>query len=77
MKPLNLLTLVLVVVGELNWGLVGIADWNLVDAIFGVGSALSRIVYALVGLSALWQLVPLFTAFGRGDVSAGERHAIR
>ena len=60
MKALNLITLVLVIVGGLNWGLVGAFDFNLVAALFGEASALSRIVYILVGLSALWQLVPSF-----------------
>ena len=59
MKSLNLVTLALVIVGGLNWGLVGVADWNLVAAIFGTGSALSRLVYALVGVSALWQATRL------------------
>jgi len=51
MKFINILTLVLVIVGGLNWGLVGLFDFDLVAAIFGGGSALSRIVYVLVGLS--------------------------
>ena len=59
MKSVTLVTLALVIVGGLNWGLVGVADWNLVAAIFGAGSALSRVVYALVGLSALWQAARL------------------
>ena len=63
MKTLNLITLILVIVGGLNWGLVGLFDWNLVAAIFGAGSTLARIIYVLVGLSALWQLYPLFMAF--------------
>ncbi|HYF35155.1 MAG TPA: DUF378 domain-containing protein, partial [Prosthecobacter sp.] len=56
MKTLNLLTLFLLIIGGLNWALVGLADFNLVSAIFGEGSAPTRIVYSLVGLSALWQL---------------------
>jgi uncharacterized membrane protein YuzA (DUF378 family) len=56
-------TLVLVIVGGLNWGLVGTADLDLVAAIFGAGSALSRLVYAVVGLSAIYQIVPLLKAF--------------
>ena len=64
MKLVNLITLALVIVGGLNWGLVGVADWNLVAAAFGAGSALSRFVYALVGLSALWQSTRL-ASFGR------------
>jgi uncharacterized protein len=63
MKSLNLVTLVLVIVGGLNWGLVGTADLDLVAAIFGEGSALSRLVYAVVGLSAIYQIVPLLKAF--------------
>ena len=59
MRALNILTLILVIVGGLNWGLVGAFDFNLVAALFGEMSALSRIVYVLVGLSALYQLVPL------------------
>jgi len=61
MKVLNVITLVLLIVGGLNWGLVGLFGFDLVAAIFGAMSPLSRIVYALVGLSALWQIVPLVT----------------
>lgn len=60
MRLINTITLVLLIVGGLNWGLVGLFDFNLVSALFGEMSPLSRIVYALVGASALWQLVPLF-----------------
>lgn len=60
MRILNVVTLVLLIVGGLNWGLVGLFDFNLVAALFGETSILSRVVYLLVGLSALWQLVPLF-----------------
>jgi uncharacterized membrane protein YuzA (DUF378 family) len=61
MKIVNTITLVLLIVGGLNWGLVGLFGFDLVAAIFGAMSPLSRIVYALVGLSALWQIVPLVT----------------
>ena len=46
--------LVLVIIGGLNWGLVGIFDFNLVATIFGDMSTLSMVVYALVGLSAVY-----------------------
>jgi hypothetical protein len=69
MKALNLLTLILVIVGGVNWGLVGAFDFDLV-ALFGEGSTLSRIVYVLVGLSALWQLMPLAQAFRIGEAHA-------
>jgi uncharacterized protein len=63
MKTLNLVTLILTIVGGLNWGLVGLADFDLVAAVFGAGSGLSRAVYVLVGLSALYQILPLAKAF--------------
>ena len=50
------LALVLLVVGGLNWGLVGAAKLNLVDTVFGAGSTLGMIVYVLVGLSAVYAL---------------------
>ena len=66
MKALNLITLFLVIVGALNWGLMGLFQVDLVATIFGgPQEALSRIVYILVGLSGLYQLVPFFGAMGR------------
>ena len=59
MRIVNVITLVLLIVGGLNWGLIGLFDFDLVAALFGEMSALSRIVYTLVGVSALWQIVPL------------------
>lgn len=56
MKALNIITMVLVLVGALNWGLVGLAGLDLVALIFGPMSILSRIVYVLVGLSAVGQV---------------------
>jgi uncharacterized protein len=47
---------ILLIVGGLNWGLVGLADFDLVATLFGEGSGLSRIVYILVGLAALYSL---------------------
>jgi uncharacterized membrane protein YuzA (DUF378 family) len=70
MKPLNLITLVLLIVGGLNWGLVGLFNFDLVAAIFGEASVLARAVYVLVGLSALWQLIPLAAAFRTDEASA-------
>ncbi|MBN8925044.1 MAG: DUF378 domain-containing protein [Rhodospirillales bacterium 69-11] len=69
MRALNLVTLILVIVGGLNWGLIGLFGFNLVTAIFGL-TVLTPIVYILVGLSALWQLVPLSRSFSEGEVAA-------
>lgn len=54
LNAIDLIALILVVVGGLNWGLVGIFNFDLVAAIFGSMSAVSRIVYALVGISAVY-----------------------
>ena len=56
MNALDWISLVLVIIGGLNWGLVGFLKFDLVAAIFGDMSALSRIVYGLVGLSALYMI---------------------
>ena len=53
MNALDKVCVLLVVVGGINWGLVGAFDFNLVDSLFGAGSALSRVVYVVVGLAAL------------------------
>ena len=56
MKALNYIALSLVIVGAVNWGLIGFLDFNLVDALFGTGSVLSRIIYAVVGVCGLYAL---------------------
>jgi uncharacterized membrane protein YuzA (DUF378 family) len=55
LKSLDFLVAVLLVVGGLNWGLVGLLDFDLVATLFGNMTFISRIVYALVGLSAVYQ----------------------
>lgn len=63
MKKLNtigLIALTLVIIGGLNWGLVGFFSFNLVAALFGSASMLSSIVYDLVGLSALYLVFAYF-----------------
>lgn len=71
MRAVNIITLLLVIVGGLNWGLVGLFQFDLVAAIFGgQDSVVSRIVYILVGLSAVWQLIPLFRSFSDDETTA-------
>jgi uncharacterized membrane protein YuzA (DUF378 family) len=53
MKTLMVIAKILVIVGGLNWGLVGLFDFDLVATIFGAGSLLANLVYVVVGLSAL------------------------
>ena len=57
MKSLDIAAVALLVIGGLNWGLVGAANFDLVAALFGPMSALSRVVYLLVGLAAVYRLV--------------------
>lgn len=57
MKAVYVTALVLIIIGGVNWGLVGFFDYNLVDSLFGEGSGLSRVIYALVGLAALYVAV--------------------
>ena len=60
MKVIDTIALVLLIIGAINWGLVGIFNFNLVDAIFGAMSVISRIIYILVGISGLWAIKLLF-----------------
>lgn len=55
MNGLDWTAFVLVMVGAINWGLVGFFDFNLVESLFGAGT-LTSIVYDLIGLSALWSI---------------------
>ena len=60
MKVIDTIALVLIIIWAINWGLVGIFNFNLVDAIFGAMSTISRIIYILVGISGLWAIKLLF-----------------
>lgn len=55
MKKMDVVAAVLLVVGGINWGLVGATEMDLVGSLFGVLSPASRVVYILVGLAALYQ----------------------
>lgn len=59
MKVTTIIALVLLIVGALNWLLVGLASFDAVAWIFGAGSVLARIVYSLVGVAAVWMLIYL------------------
>jgi len=55
-NPLDLVALILLIIGGLNWGLVGLFDFDLVAAIFGAGSLLAKIIYIIVGLAGLYTI---------------------
>jgi uncharacterized membrane protein YuzA (DUF378 family) len=70
MKAVNTLAIVLLVVGGLNWGLVGTTGFDLVRAIFGDMTFLSRTVYTLVGVAAVFQVFNLSSSPARSSVRA-------
>lgn len=61
MKTLDYIALILVVIGAINWGLIGFFNFDLVKAIFGNMTLITRIIYSLVGVSGLYSL----SFFGR------------
>ncbi len=62
----NIIAYILVLLGAVNWGLVGIFDWNLVGAIFGGTRAVgSIIVYCIILVAALWLIISPFLTMGR------------
>lgn len=78
MKALNLITLLLIIVGGLNWGLFGVAQTDLVATIFGGSETVAaKAIYVIIGLSALYQLLPFARATTTDEVlaEANVRHA--
>jgi uncharacterized membrane protein YuzA (DUF378 family) len=73
-RTINTITLLLIIIGGINWLLVGLLQFDLVATLFGGPQAtLSRIVYVLVGLSAVWQILPLVGVVSNDEVSI-QRH---
>ncbi len=56
MRLVNIISLLLVIIGAINWGLVGFFQFNLIDTIFGVGTLFSRVIYAIVGICGLYSI---------------------
>jgi uncharacterized protein len=72
MSGMGMLVWVLLFIGGLNWGLVGFFQYDLVASLFGgMDSMLSRVIYSLVGLAALWSLISMFSKGGSSDNSMG------
>ncbi len=59
-RGIHKLAWILLIIGGINWGLVGFFQYNLVDAIFGIDTMIARVIYALVGLSAVDGLLMMF-----------------
>lgn len=60
MKTIDTIALILIIIGAINWGLIGFFSFDLVAAIFGTMTTFTRIIYALVGISGLWGIKLLF-----------------
>ncbi|TGQ33916.1 MULTISPECIES: DUF378 domain-containing protein [unclassified Mesorhizobium] len=74
MRAMNIITLILIILGGLNWLSVGLAGYDVAAGIFGgAGTIAARVAYVIVGLSALWQLMPMVSSFTEGEIAA-ERH---
>ena len=56
MMTLAAIALILVIIGALNWGLVGFFNYNLVSALFGENSKFSKVVYAIVGIAGVYSI---------------------
>ena len=56
MKALDTIALILIIIGAVNWGLIGFFQFDLVASLFGTMSVFSRVVYALVGVAGLYSL---------------------
>lgn len=54
MKIIDKIALILIIIGAINWGLIGLFSFNLVELIFGDMTLLARIIYSLVGIAGLW-----------------------
>jgi len=68
MKGLDWVAAILVIIGGLNWGLIGFFGWDLVGAIFGDASVITKIIYDLVGLAALWMIYMVFARNSKSSV---------
>lgn len=63
MQTLQKICLGLTIVGAINWGLVGLLNFNLVEAIFGVDALLTKVIYSFVGLAGIINIGLLLTPF--------------
>ena len=57
MKVLGIITMIFLIIGGLNWGLIGLVQWNFLASVFGYTSVLTRTIYILAGLSAVFKIV--------------------
>ena len=70
---MNTISLILMIIGALNWGLVGLFQYDLVAAIFGgMSGVVSRIIYTIVGIAGIWGITMLFRRDDRHHSAEGD-----
>ena len=74
MKAFNLITLVLTILAGLDVGLVGLTGTDVIAYLFGEGTLVTRGVYIILGLSALYQIYPFVKAWSVGEIHAEASH---
>jgi hypothetical protein len=75
MKALNLITLILTIIAGIDVGIVGFFDFDVVSYLLGVATPAARVVEAILGLCALYQLYPFVKAWTVGEIGAEASHA--
>lgn len=70
MRTLDIIALILVIIGAVNWGLIGFFSFDLVALLFGSMSALTRVIYAIVGIAGLYAI----SFLGRDREERHEKH---
>lgn len=63
MQTLQKVALAFIIIGAINWGLIGLFDFNLVETLFGADNVITNIVYVLVGISGIIDISLLFNDF--------------
>ena len=64
-NAIDLVALILVIIGAINWGLMGILEKDLIIGIIGFGWTIARIIYILVGVAGIWALVGVLPKLGK------------
>lgn len=75
MKAFNLITLILTIIAGLDVGLVGLTSTDVIAYLFGEGTMVTRAIYVILGLSALYQIYPFVKAWSVGEIHAEASHS--
>lgn len=67
METVQKTSLVITIIGALNWGLIGLFNFNLVESLFGIDSFLTMLIYILVGIAGVINIMLLFTDLNTTD----------